>query len=358
MDKSELGLSSEDQERLINEVSVVFHVAASVNLDADLRSSMATNFFGTSYVLKLCHRMKKIKVFVYVSTAYCNSTLKVLEEKVYPVQEELEEVLKYLEEPHLDRDRVKKLLNGRPNAYALSKALAEHYVAQNHGDIPIIFIRPSIVISSSKEPVPGWVDSFQGATALITAVLKGVNRVIYGNKNNVLDLIPVDYVSNLSIVAAARVKSSKEVTVYNCCTSSIKPITLKELASQITRRKVEDKQRFLFLPTVFFSTHWLVVIILTFVMQIMPSFIADQFLYFTGNKPMYMKIQSKVINGRNVLNYYTNNSWVFKSVASRRLLDTLSLSDKRLFPCYPSDLNWDKYFKTYFDGIENFLLKK
>ncbi|CAH0581582.1 unnamed protein product [Chrysodeixis includens] len=358
IDKSELGLSLADQERLIKEVSVVFHVAASVNLDADLKTSLVTNYFGTTHVLKLCHRMKKLKVFVYVSTAYCNTTVKVLEEKVYPLPVELDEVVKIMEQPHLDSNRVKKLLNGRPNTYALSKALAEHYIAENHGDIPVIFIRPSIVTSSAREPAPGWADSFQGATALITACWKRVNRVIYGNGDNIIDLIPVDYVSNLSIVAAAKVKSTTEIAVYNSCTSSIKPMTLKGIAEQIERVNTENKQGSIFLPTIFFTSSWLFVIMLTFVLQLLPSFIADLFLYITGNKPMYMKIQSKVLHGRHILNYYTNDSWVFKSDSSQRLQDSLSPADKRLFPCCPSDIKWDEYFNTYFCGIDNYLLKR
>lgn len=61
-----------------------------------------------------------------------------------------------------------------------------------------------IVTSSKVEPVVGWIDNWFGASALLTTISKGLNRVILSDSENSLDLIPVDYVSNLTIVAAAR----------------------------------------------------------------------------------------------------------------------------------------------------------
>lgn len=60
------------------------------------------------------------------------------------------------------------------------------------------------VVSSFKEPIPGWSDTIQGSTALVATSWKGLNRVILGKLNNVVDFIPVDYVSNLLVVAAAK----------------------------------------------------------------------------------------------------------------------------------------------------------
>lgn len=55
-----------------------------------------------------------------------------------------------------------------------------------------------------EDPVPGWVSNWNGATGLVTAVAKGLVRIIYADRNIILDLVPVDYVSNLIIAAAAK----------------------------------------------------------------------------------------------------------------------------------------------------------
>lgn len=60
------------------------------------------------------------------------------------------------------------------------------------------------VTPSRYEPVEGWVDNWYGATAPIVAIAKGYCRVYIGSKSNILDVIPVDYVSNAILVAVAK----------------------------------------------------------------------------------------------------------------------------------------------------------
>lgn len=54
------------------------------------------------------------------------------------------------------------------------------------------------------EPAVGWIDNWLGATATVAGIMKGINRVLHSDPKNVVDFIPVDFVSNLTIVAAAR----------------------------------------------------------------------------------------------------------------------------------------------------------
>ncbi len=46
------------------------------------------------------------------------------------------------------------LLNGRPNTYTLTKALAENLLKEEGADLPISIIRPSIIGASVNEPMP------------------------------------------------------------------------------------------------------------------------------------------------------------------------------------------------------------
>ncbi|CAH2227001.1 jg24025 [Pararge aegeria aegeria] len=189
----------------LTQVSIVYHVAATIKFNEPFGQAMNVNVAGTGRVLNLSKRMKNIKAFVYVSTAYSNSDRDVIEEVVYPAPASLNEVKKLLE-IGLNDTQVKELLSGRPNTYIFTKALAENLIADNHGNIPAVIIRPSIVSSSKKEPMVGWIDNWFGGSALITTIMKGLNRVLLTTPDNSLDLIPVDYVSNLIIVAAARCK--------------------------------------------------------------------------------------------------------------------------------------------------------
>jgi len=49
-------------------------------------------------------------------------------------------------------------LHGWPNTYVLTKAMGEMLVANMKDNLPLIIIRPTIVISTYSEPFPGWIE--------------------------------------------------------------------------------------------------------------------------------------------------------------------------------------------------------
>ena len=58
----ELGISTQDVQSMVQEVSVVFHSAATVKFDEPLKTSVEYNVLGTRRVIQLCHRMPLLKV--------------------------------------------------------------------------------------------------------------------------------------------------------------------------------------------------------------------------------------------------------------------------------------------------------
>ncbi|KAI8422797.1 hypothetical protein MSG28_006542 [Choristoneura fumiferana] len=140
-------------------------------------------------------------VFIHVSSAYAQLDKLVVEEVVYPPPAKLEDVYELLDKHEHDVKKVSKLLKGFPNTYTFSKALAETLLVERRARIPLVILRPSVAVS---EPMEGWVDSYQGAVALFIATAKGWIRVLHGRKSVVADLIPVDYVTNMAILAASQ----------------------------------------------------------------------------------------------------------------------------------------------------------
>ena len=57
-----LGLSLSDKNRLIQDVSVVFHMAANVRFDLPLRTAINMNTRGTANVLAIVNQVKKIQL--------------------------------------------------------------------------------------------------------------------------------------------------------------------------------------------------------------------------------------------------------------------------------------------------------
>lgn len=68
----ELGLTLESKATLQEEVSVVFHCAATLRLEANLKDAVEMNAFGTWRVLQLARGMTQLKVCLHdgISTAY------------------------------------------------------------------------------------------------------------------------------------------------------------------------------------------------------------------------------------------------------------------------------------------------
>ena len=60
--QANLGISEEDTQKLINDVSIVFHSAATVKFDEPLKTSIEFNLLGTRRVIQLCHKMPQLKV--------------------------------------------------------------------------------------------------------------------------------------------------------------------------------------------------------------------------------------------------------------------------------------------------------
>lgn len=75
------GLSEADFERMKN-VSVIFHVAASVRFDDNLKFATLLNTRGTREVMRFAESLKNIKVVLHTSTTYSNPDRHIIDEEV------------------------------------------------------------------------------------------------------------------------------------------------------------------------------------------------------------------------------------------------------------------------------------
>lgn len=88
MNSDDLGLSDRDLERVQQQVHIVIHSAASIELEADVQHTLRSNYLGTRRLLALATTMKQLRAFVHVSTAYVNVNHpkgSYVEERIYPL---------------------------------------------------------------------------------------------------------------------------------------------------------------------------------------------------------------------------------------------------------------------------------
>lgn len=141
------GLTPEDRQRLIDTVDVIFHCAASVRFDDPLRDAVLLNTRSAREVCDLALRMSRLAVLVHVSTTYCNTNRKVIDEKLYPAHADWKTAIRMAEEldPRVLEVMTAKYLGDMPNTYTFTKQLAEHVVNDMcGGKVPVVVFRPSI----------------------------------------------------------------------------------------------------------------------------------------------------------------------------------------------------------------------
>lgn len=72
-----------------------------------------------------------------------------------------------------------RILGNLPNTYAFTKSLGEALVVDKMETLPVVIMRPSIVIPIYQDPIPGWTDNINGPTGLLIGAGKGVIRTMY-----------------------------------------------------------------------------------------------------------------------------------------------------------------------------------
>ncbi len=242
-------------------------------------------------MLDLAKKIRHLEVFVHVSTAYANCDRQHVSETVYnpPVQpDKIIEAVDWMEE-----DLVKlitpKVIKLRPNTYTYTKAIAENLIIEAEKYLPCVIVRPSIVGATWRDPFPGWIDNYNGPTAIFVGVGKGVIRVMKGNRNAIADIIPVDVVINLLIASAwfKGSKKTKETLVYNCTSGQVNPLRWAIIEKCFLPICIENPYDDVFLlPGATMTSSTLVKNIRVFLLQLLPAYLIDLYLKLISKRPM------------------------------------------------------------------------
>lgn len=140
-----------------------------------------------------------------------------------------------------------------------------------------------------EEPTPGWADTWNGPTGLISGFGNGSLRSIMCEQKYVVDIVPVDIVINQLIVTAWITATTKynELMVYNCVTRKQNPITLGEFFGYVLKYiRLHPLEGLLWYPTMNLCTNRHLNMLHGFLAQNIPANSYDLFLRFAGKRPM------------------------------------------------------------------------
>ncbi|KAF9424208.1 hypothetical protein HW555_000601 [Spodoptera exigua] len=342
-----LGLSEKDWNTIADEVDLIFHLAATTRFDETLKTATFINVRGTREIVTLGKACKKLRSFVYVSTAFSHARDEYVYgevlEKFSPSPVSPETMIGIAETMEEERiiDITTKLIKSWPNTYTFTKAIAEDIVNTMGKDLPICVVRPAVVTCTIREPAPGWVDKscIYGASGYMYAVGLGVSHVAYGNHSNQLDLVPVDYVNNTILAAAwetARLKSSapeeNEIKIYVVSSRSRNPVTWSDL--QIIMAK--EGRKFPTPQAVGYTFAWctsnqLVFWIYSWLLHLIPAYTIDTISVLFGNKRRFGKLAQKLSKMKVALSHFMKHYWKFEDQNTVTLLSSLSEDDREIF---------------------------
>uniref|UniRef100_A0A2H1W7P9 Fatty acyl-CoA reductase n=1 Tax=Spodoptera frugiperda TaxID=7108 RepID=A0A2H1W7P9_SPOFR len=359
-----LGISEEDRALIVNRVNIVYHVAASVRFDDTLEYAIRMNLRGTKEMVELAADIRNLDVFIHVSTSYSNTNRETLEEIIYPPHADWRETLEICEtiDPHTLKVLTPKFLGELPNTYTFSKQLAENVVAEYKGILPVVIIRPSIVISSVEEPVSGWVENFNGPVGLMLGCGKGILRSMYSDPDLIADYMPVDIAIKSFIVASwlrgtKKLSPTDDVPIYNCCSGRLNIITMGDMIEKAKRISwTYPFNDILWVPGGGLTTSRTVYYVKLLIQHLLPAMLVDTILWCAGKKPMLFKIQRRIYIASMALIYYITKQWTFDNKNLVLMRSKIKEEDMKDFYYVMENVDQDEFFVNATLGCRRYLL--
>ncbi|KAJ8978200.1 hypothetical protein NQ317_013146 [Molorchus minor] len=309
LSKKGIGLSEEDTELIENNVNIVFHCGASLNMDAKLGDAVITNVRGTSEILEIMKRAKNLHVFVLISTAYSNCYEKYIEEKFYEAPIDPELLIKITEQlkpnifnrisPRKRNITVNRLMGQWPNSYVFSKAVAENLLLSKGNGLPVAVFRPAIVTSTAFEPVPGWSDSLYGPMGILLSSHCGILRVVRANGDIKSHTVPGDMCINAMLCLAWDVNNkwiSESFTppVLNFSGRKSKLLIPMKNYVDFSRRDFPEFKHAMWHQMLILTKTKCTYIIMKFLLHTIPAYLIDSILVISCKKPRMKKIYAKL----------------------------------------------------------------
>ncbi|XP_032686166.1 fatty acyl-CoA reductase 1-like isoform X4 [Odontomachus brunneus] len=362
-----LGLTKDDIDLVINKVSIIFHLAATVRFNEDIKVAAKINVFGTCAIFKLAKRMPNLKSFIHVSTITTNCLLTVthIEECFYKYPIESKEFLTLMRtssEGTID-EKILKVAAQWPNTYTFTKAITEVFIRDNSGSLPVGIFRPSIVINTAREPLVGWIDNYNGPIGVLTFFSKGLIRFFRGNSDCLANFIPADITVNALIAAAWDVfnqphKRGDKMLIYNSVSTKDAPLFLGDYITHMRLNATKYPTKDCYWLPVFTSVRNKIIYkICIWFGHLLPALFIDIFQKFTSAQQRLWKLYNMIHKYQDGISYFVMHNWTHSEDNIQAMWRRMDENEKFLFDFNMKGFDWPKYLDDHFKGMRLYLLK-
>ncbi|XP_055706865.1 putative fatty acyl-CoA reductase CG5065 [Phlebotomus papatasi] len=360
----DMGISPEDRQILIEEVSIIYHCAATIRFDETLKKAVLLNTRGTKMMIKLAKECKQLAMLCHVSTAYCHLHEKHLLEKPYEPPANPHKIIKcveWLDESVVDA-MTDKILGSLPNTYAFTKALGEGLVVETMDELPSVILRPSIVIPIYRDPLPGWTDNINGPTGLLIGAGKGVIRTMYCDSDGYGDYLPVDIAVNCMLLATWNFieNNDRSRRIYNVTSSAEIKVSWNqviEMGREIVTKKI-PLNGVLWYPGGSMKNNRLYHNFCMIFYHFLPAIVLDALLFCLGYKPVLIRVHKRILKGFQVFEYYANNQWDFDNSNVQYLRTVINSREKAMYKIDAEDLDMMAYFENCIKAARIYILNE
>ncbi|TVU04553.1 hypothetical protein EJB05_47667 [Eragrostis curvula] len=248
-----LGLGAPMLEELPKDVDVIVNIAASTNFYERYDVSLDVDVMGVKHLCQFAKQCAHLKMLMHVSTGQflCvrgqggpdhgeaigpgeslrEGTYLDIDAELRLVREVKMELAGSDDAQKTERKAMKELgLQRAPhfgwsNTYVFTKAIGEMLLGQLRGDMPVVIMRPSIIISVREDPLPGWMQGTRTIDTIITGYAKQNISCFLADLRTVMDVIPGKVVNAMM----AHSKKKGVQAVYHATSSPQNPANYNDL---------------------------------------------------------------------------------------------------------------------------------
>ncbi|XP_045538577.1 fatty acyl-CoA reductase wat-like [Papilio machaon] len=367
LSKKELGIGDLDRNIITEQVNIIFHAAAIVNFDEILKVATLVNVRGTREIVRLAKCCKQLRSIVHVSTAYSHASKSRVREEVKeqfydsPIPPNaIIEMAETIEQNKLE-NMMQPLNKDFANTYTFTKAVAEEVIRTEARGLPICVVRPSVVISSYSQPLPGCVDpwNLNSPSGFLAGIYAGIIHSARSISDIVVSMVPADIVINTILVAAwnnSKRPNHENTKIYNI-TGNRNPLQWGYACNVLDCARYLISSRAIWYCHLIQTPYKLPSVVLFWLLHFIPAFFVDFALILTGKRPLLVKVYKKIYKLTSVFEFFMNNEWKFQDDNTLNLYLNLSNIDRDIFNCDMATIDNKEMIRIWAYGVRKYIIK-